>query len=134
MLLSCVPRFWPTPLVSKLAWGEDESKRNNKYDLSDGFSSVDQKAHTYLPEGYLGQGMGRRQFISVLVTAKHRICVLLLGQTQHVPQCSVFPKSLNGKSIGLEMSAFVLSLSPLLAGGTANRVCLLWGLQREDRW
>lgn len=74
MLSSCVPRFWPTRLVSKLAWGEDESTKNIKYDLSDSFSSEDQKAQTHLPEGCPGQGMGRRQ-----LTAKHRSCALLLG-------------------------------------------------------
>lgn len=79
MLLSCVPRFWPTPLVSTLAWGEDESRRNNKYDLSDSFSSRDQKAQTHLPKGCPEQGMGRRKFLGVPVTAKHRSCVLLVG-------------------------------------------------------
>lgn len=67
MLLSC-PKILANHLVSKLAWGEDESTRNNKYNLSDSFSSEDQKAQTHLPEGCPGQGMGRRWFIGVPVT------------------------------------------------------------------
>lgn len=127
MLLSCVPRFWPTPLVSTLAWGEDESRRNNKYDLSDSFSSGDQKAQTHLPEGCPEQGMGRRVPWCRCNSKAQELCPVSGMNRAHFPVQRV-PEIPEWKiHNALEMSAFVVSLSPLLAEEQLTECVFSWG-------